>query len=206
MHAISIVNTPANRIPDCIIANDNTVTTMNPTNIAKKPNAIQNTINLIKNTIHLSEKEIMTAFSNLSDKNLIKTDVIKKGNKIEESINLDNIYNLMYMDINEEVKNESNNNIFETFEQEFARTLSPTEYEIINAWIDAGVSEELIIGALKEATYNGVTNLRYIDKIIYEWNKKGFKSMEDVNKHIKNKDKKEFTDDGFDYNWLDDSE
>ena len=49
------------------------------------------------------------------------------------------------------------------------------EFEIINAWLKSGMNEEIIIGALKEATYNGVSNLRYIDKIIYEWNKKDLK-------------------------------
>ena len=61
------------------------------------------------------------------------------------------------------------------------------EYELISAWISSGINEELILGALKEATYNGVSNLRYIDKIIFEWGKKGFKTMEDVNKHLKEK-------------------
>ena len=55
------------------------------------------------------------------------------------------------------------------------------DYEIINAWIDKGFSEELIIAALKEAVYNGATNLRYIDKVLYEWNRKGYKSINDIN-------------------------
>jgi DNA replication protein DnaD len=54
--------------------------------------------------------------------------------------------------------------------------------------LKSGMNEDLIIGALKEATYNGVSNLRYIDKIIYEWGKKGFKNMNDVNNHL-NKEK-----------------
>ena len=46
------------------------------------------------------------------------------------------------------------------------------EYEIINAWLLKGFSEELVLGALKEAVYNGVSSLRYIDKILFEWQKK----------------------------------
>ena len=163
-------------------------------------------LNLIKETIYLNEIEIMESFSKLSKKNLIKTDVIKVDEKIEEYINTDNIYKLAYMNITEEAKNESITDIFATFEKEFGRTLSPMEYELINAWINTGINEELIECALKEATYNGVSNLRYIDKIIYEWGKKGFKTADDVTKHIKNRETKEFTDDGFDYNWLEDNE
>lgn len=161
-------------------------------------------LNLIKETIHLNEMEIMESFSNLSKKNLIKTDVIKIDEKIEEQINTDNIFKLAYLNLTEKTKKETTIDIFSAFEHEFARTLSPMEYELINAWINSGINEELIIGALKEATYNGVSNLRYIDKIIYEWGKKGFKTMEDVNKHLKERQEKEFTDDGFDYNWLED--
>ena len=79
------------------------------------------------------------------------------------------------------------------------------EFEIINGWVDNGYSEELIKLALKEATYNGVSNLRYIDKIIYEWGKKGIKTKEDVENNRKqfknNNNKKEL----FDYDWLNDS-
>ena len=60
------------------------------------------------------------------------------------------------------------------------------QYEIIKAWIEEKkYSEEIIIGALKEAVYNGVSNFRYIDKILYEWSKKGIKTMNDVKTHLK---------------------
>lgn len=163
-------------------------------------------LNLIKETIKLTDVEIMEAFSNLSKKKLIKTDVYKVDEKIEEYVNTDNVYKLAYLNIQNDAKNETTTDIFAIFESEFGRTLSPMEYELINAWISTGISEELIKGALKEATYNGVSNLRYIDKIIYEWGKKGFKTMDDVNKHLKERQDKEFTDDGFDYNWLEDNE
>ena len=77
-------------------------------------------------------------------------------------------------------KKETKDDIYQVFEREFGRTLSTMDYEIINAWIDGGYSEELIIAALREAVYNGVTNLRYIDRILNEWNKKGIKAPEDI--------------------------
>lgn len=163
-------------------------------------------LNLIKETIKLSEVEIMESFSNLLKKNLIKTEVIKVDEKIEECVNVDNVYKLAYLNIQNDVKEEIKTDIFALFEKEFARTLSPMEYELINAWLKTGISEELIEGALKEAVFNGVSNLRYIDKIIYEWGKKGFKTMEDVNKHIKERNNKEYTEDEFDYNWLEEDE
>ena len=91
------------------------------------------------------------------------------------------------------------------FEKEFARPLTPMEYEFINAWINSGMNEDIIKEALKEATYNGVSNLRYIDKIIYEWNKKGYKTVEDVIKNKYKKEEKKDTSTFFEYNWLDEN-
>lgn len=152
----------------------------------------------------ISVNKILDSFTSLTNKGLINIDVIKEGNIAREVVNLNNVYITMVNNINKVNKVKVNNNIFEIFEKEFSRTLSPMEYEIINDWLNKNISEELIIGALKEAIYNGVTNLRYIDKIIYEWTKKGFKNMEDVNNHLKNrniesKSVKEIND----YNWLD---
>ena len=79
--------------------------------------------------------------------------------------------------------------------------------EIISAWIENGTSEETIKLALKEATYNGVTNLRYIDRIISEWSKKGIKTQEDVEKSRMNfRQKKEAKpkNDILNYDWLND--
>ena len=111
----------------------------------------------------------------------------------------------------EEVKEEVKEDVFKVFERELGRTISSYELELINGWLISGTPEEIVLGALREAIYNGVSNFRYIDKIIYEWEKKGFKTMDDVNKHIrgrredKNKDKiiTKKEQDILDYDWLD---
>ena len=104
-------------------------------------------------------------------------------------------------------KEETKNDIFSAFEKEFGRTLSGMDYEIIKAWLDKGFSEELILGALNEASYNGVTSLRYIDKILFEWNKKGFKTMDDVKNHLKTKDTSTLCETKvLNFDWLDDNE
>lgn len=161
-------------------------------------------VELINKVTCININKILDSFTSLTNKGLINIDVIKNGNVVSEIVNLDAIYKTMVNNINKSNKVVVNNNIFEKFEKEFSRSLSPMEYEIINDWLDKNVSEEIILGALKEATYNGVTSLRYIDKIIYDWTKKGFKTMEDVNNHLKSrnvtdKNVKEISD----YNWLD---
>ena len=94
----------------------------------------------------------------------------------------------------------------EAFEKEFGRPLSPMELEIINGWLNDNIPLELIMGALKEATFNGVSNFRYIDKILFEWRKKGYKTMNDVSSnYIKSREERS-NNQLFDYDWLDDND
>ena len=160
--------------------------------------------------------DVMNYISVLTDKHFIRVEVLKNEKGLmEEVVILDEFYNKLSMITIDEVNNASNSsntNIFEVIEKEFGRTLSPMEYEIIKAWIDNGMSEELIREAIKEATMNNVSNLRYIDKILYEWGKLGIKTSKDVLKH-KNKrndsQTKQVDDidlDIVDWNWFDEDE
>lgn len=166
---------------------------------------------VIKSITYLDEKEILENFTHLTEKGLITVRMNKaKDGKVNEEIDLSNVYRAIVSDLNTSMKSTSKKNIFEIFEKEFARPLSPIEYETINEWIKSGMNEELIIGALKEATFSGVSNLRYIDRIIYEWGRKGFKTMDDVNNHLKKKSEDDHSKEDnellFEYNWLEDEE
>ncbi len=158
----------------------------------------------ISNDLKLSLNDVLELINSLVEKGIIKIDLKKINNIRTEVIDLETLYEKIAFSLDpKEEKKESN--IYDVFETEFGRTLSPMEYEIITGWLDSGYTEELIILALKEATYNGVSNLRYIDKIIYEWGKKGIKTKEDVEKNrkqFKSTEKKEI----FDYNWLDEED
>ncbi len=161
--------------------------------------------------INMEKFKVMEIINSLSEKKLITVTVEKnKNNKSEEFISLDLLYSKILNLFKEQKDNNINNtDIFSIFEAEFGRTISPMEYEIIKGWINDRFSYEIIIEALKEAIYNNVTSLSYIDKILYDWNRKGLKTKEDVvkyknnyrnnNYNIKNNSEKLF-----DYNWLDD--
>ena len=163
--------------------------------------------NAIVNQVRDELNEVLELINSLCEKNIIKIEMEKINNIRTEVINLNLLYEKIAFALTEvEEKNETN--LYSVFETEFGRTLSPMEFEIINGWVDTGYSEELIKLALKEATYNGVSNLRYIDKIIFEWGKKGIKNKEDVENNRKqfknnnvNKNKELF-----DYDWLNDNE
>lgn len=164
---------------------------------------VLNIDNIVKELGFTSE-EVLSIFSSLINKKLIELENKKdENNKIKEVISLNKIEDTIMDMALEEDKKSVTTSIFTTFESEFGRTLSPMEYEIINAWLQNNVSEELIVGALKEATYNNVRSLRYIDKIIYEWGKKGFKNMQEVNASLTKK-KEMPHEELFEYDWLDD--
>ncbi len=163
-------------------------------------------LKLINKITTMNNEEIINSFNTLMEKNLISTNIIKDGDRIDEEISLDGIYKLAATNINKKITKNQEKNIFELFENEFARPLTPMEYELINAWIESGINEELIKEALKEATYNGVNNFRYIDKILYEWGKKGYKTIDDINKNkMKKEEKNEKNVSFFEYNWLDEN-
>ena len=133
-------------------------------------------LNDIKKVLGFNEEEILNTYTSLITKGLIEFKVFKDSGVVSEVISLDMFYDKLVMN----TKNEENNtDIYSKFESEFGRSLSPIEYETINRWLENGVSEEIITSALKEAVINGASNLRYIDKIIYEWTKKGVKPKEE---------------------------
>lgn len=166
-------------------------------------------IDEIMDKFGMEELAIMQAFASITNKNLITINMVKnKDGKVEELIDLTSFYESIAMDLGAKVKEKRKDDVFSLFEKEFGRPLSSMEFELINNWLDKGISEELINSALKEAIFNGSFTLRYIDAILSEWSKKGFKTAKDVDVYLKKRKQPKIrkNDDLFDYNWLDDDE
>lgn len=160
--------------------------------------------------LNIEKYKVMEILNNLSEKKIITISVEKNAsnNKREEYISLELLYSKI-LNLFKETKTKSidTSDIFSVFEKEFGRTLSPMEYEIIKGWInDEKFSYEIIVEALKEATYNNVNSLSYIERILYDWSKKGIKTKEDVIKDKSNfrNNRKKTNKEIFDYNWLED--
>ena len=168
------------------------------------------------NDLNMTLVEVMSFIEVLTDKKFIRVESNKNDKGImEEFIILDDFYSKLTMitidEVNKETNDASKSDIFEVIQKEFGRTISPIEYEIIKAWIESGINESVIKEAVKEATFNGVSNLRYIDKILYEWGKLGVKTVEDVEKNRmkrnntnKNQVNEEVDMDVIEWNWFDD--
>lgn len=168
---------------------------------------------LMAEELGLNLVEVMQLIDSLTNKKLLQVTTFKnEKNIMEELVDLNNFfekYSLLLMD---EVTKEVNENqvdsthVFELIEREFGRTLSPSEFEFIKAWL-MNFNEVVILEAVKEAVLNGVSSIRYIDKILYEWDKKGIKNKEDIEHflHSRKKTVKEPVE-VFDYDWFDEDE
>lgn len=76
--------------------------------------------------------------------------------------------------------------LFQMFEQELGRLLSPIEIETISMWIDQdGHTPDLIRQALKEAVLSDKIALKYIDRILFDWKKKNIKTTKAAVKQSK---------------------
>ena len=144
----------------------------------------------IKEKLGFSEEKVFNTFTSLLNKKYIEMVVINKKDEVIEQINLNSFYDRLALN----QKTEDNSvDIYAMFERELGRVLSSFEYDLINKWLESGVSEETIKEALKEAILNNVRNFKYIDKIIYDWGKKG------IQKRVR---EEKVESEMFDYDWL----
>lgn len=87
-----------------------------------------------------------------------------KGNKEEE-----------YKEINKE------SNIFELVEKNIGRSISPIEYEVINKW---DYDPKVIELAIRESILNNAKTIKYMDRVLFNWEQNGIKTEEDAKRYI----------------------
>lgn len=148
----------------------------------------------IKEKLGFDDEKTYNTFSSLLNKKYIEIEVTNNNSGVSEKVKLEPLYDRLAL--NKKIET-NETNLYSLFERELGRTLSSFEYELINKWIEDGVSEDTIKNALKEAILNNVRSFKYIDKIIYDWTKNG------VKKRVKEEGTLEAM---FEYDWLDDNE
>ena len=153
----------------------------------------------ISNDLFMEQNEVLEIINSLIEKQYISIEMNKSNGIIEEYISLDLFFKKINACLIENDTNDNSSDIYSKFEKEFGRTLSHVEYETISKWIENNIPLNLIEAALKEAILNGVNSIRYIDKILFEWNKKGYKDSTDI---IRKNNKEEYIEEIYDYDWL----
>ncbi len=125
--------------------------------------------------MNLSSKELDKILVSLIERNFL---VYEVGKKIKVSLKplQKKLYNTFQVALAKEQENVSNerkaaalNNIYEVFEKELKRTLSPLEFALIGEWVNDGFSDEVIIAAFNEAISKGKKSLKSVDKILVQW-------------------------------------
>lgn len=104
-------------------------------------------------------------------------------------------------------------NLYRMFEQEFGRMLSPFEVQMITEW-NGKFHTDVIKLALREAIVRNVKQMKYIDRILLNWEQAGVTTVAEAMQMIQNYERKFTVDkqketvisrnipDGFFYNWL----
>ena len=71
--------------------------------------------------------------------------------------------------------------LVQAMEQEFGRAISPYEMQMIAGWMDEDKYDmQLIFAALKEAVLNQAFSLKYMDRILLTWKRKGITTLQQV--------------------------
>lgn len=78
-------------------------------------------------------------------------------------------------------KPQTNDDVFSAIEIEFGRPLSPIEQQTIAAWLNTDhYNPALIRLALREAVLNQVYSLRYMDRVLLNWEKRHLTTVAQV--------------------------
>ncbi|TPR13950.1 DnaD domain-containing protein [Apilactobacillus timberlakei] len=141
--------------------------------IQKKIMRIKTLKNKNGNSFDVYDFELM--YDKLSQLNDVSDDINHKD-KVAENTNKEN-----------NMTATERKNVFKQIESEFGRPLSPIELEEISAWIDKDKYDTKLISlALREAVLNQVYSLKYIDRILINWNKSNIRTPADV-ENMRNK-------------------
>ncbi|MBH9990752.1 DnaD domain protein [Lactobacillus sp. W8092] len=137
-----------------------------------------------------SEGQIYQLVQSMIQKHFIKIDSqTVKGQKYQDYYDLSPIYQVL---LGEQLNSRTSANLndiqtlFQKIEVEFGRPLSPIEQQTIQAWIvDDHYSVPLIMLALKEAVLNQAYSLKYMDRILLNWEKNNIKTPEQLQNYNK---------------------
>lgn len=149
---------------------------------------------IIAKNMHLSEENIFRAIYQLTKKKVLSIETTEDENGLtQDAYSLNLLWEKLIVHLNQmrtteeiEVEEKTTKNLYQIFEQEFGRPLSPIEMETLVMWVEEDkYSHELIQMALREAVLSQVYNFKYIDRILLNWEKKNIQTKDQVEKESK---------------------
>lgn len=146
-------------------------------------------IEIIAQRMQLPTAKVFTAIHDLIQQKYltIETSIDKEG-KSQDNYRLDLLWERLATLLGQEERTTqkaeqqlTEKDLFNRFESEFGRPLSPMEIQTIGMWLDEDKYEvDLIEMALREAVLSQVYNLKYVDRILLNWEKKNIKTKAQV--------------------------
>lgn len=128
-------------------------------------------------TIHIDERNQLIVI----DKTYKLNDGIPTGNQLATN---------WQPSIEKNSSNNSNNietidgkSVFDYLQEEFGKPLSPMEIEVVKTW---NYDVEIIKLAIKEASTSNQRSIKYIDKILYNWQQANLKTVEEIKNYCEN--------------------
>lgn len=168
---------------------------------AQKGNKFPSNEQMAANT-NFSATEIASIIQQLIDKNDLTIDQVtdEKG-RIGNYYNLDRLYSKLddlleknvatpksgeeTTNTTSEIDNSPLNQLMRQFEIEFGRYLSPIEREEISAWLNVDhYDPEIIKFALREAVLSQAYSLKYVDRVLLNWQRHNLKTPSEVQKFL----------------------
>ncbi|KJY64851.1 DNA replication protein DnaD [Lactobacillus helsingborgensis] len=169
---------------------------------AQKGNFFPTDEQLAANT-NLSVSEITALVQKLIEQNFLSIDQISdKSGKIGNKYNLDQLYNQLDLLLEDKIKSgnkKAGNNsstssvdnspltqLVRQFEIEFGRYLSPIEREEIAFWLNVDHHDPVLIKmALREAVLAQAYSLKYVDRVLLNWQRHNLKTSSEVQKFLR---------------------
>lgn len=146
---------------------------------------------IISKRMQIPSADVFQMIHELINKKLIVIETAKnKDGKTRDSYRLDLLWDKLTLVITQQENQQrfekqhlSEQELFQLFEAEFGRPLSPIEMQTIGMWLDDDhYAIELIELALREAVLNQVYNLKYVDRILLNWERKNIRTKDQVEK------------------------
>ncbi|HET6871688.1 MAG TPA: DnaD domain-containing protein [Sporolactobacillaceae bacterium] len=136
----------------------------------------------------LSQAECTSLLRRLLQLGFLKINHDASSHVYSEQYSLDSLWERLISHTMLQMKGETQRleeeNLYTIFEKEFGRPLSPIECETLAMWMDQDHhTPNLIVGALREAVISGKLNFRYIDRILFDWQRNGIKTLEEAKIH-----------------------
>lgn len=169
---------------------------------AQKGNFFPTDEQLAANT-NLSVSEITALIQKLIEQNFLSIDQISdKSGKIGNKYNLDQLYSQLDLLLEDKIKSgnkKTGNNsstssidnspltqLVRQFEIEFGRYLSPIEREEIASWLNVDHYDPVLIKmALREAVLAQAYSLKYVDRVLLNWQRHNLKTSSEVQKFLR---------------------